>query len=205
MNNEKKYWENPFASVIWQLKCLVGINHLSLLISHETTKIQLTKNNKIRHYSQWQNYFSNIKNTFMWEKTLWISILYLLLLFPSLRWAFTGVYVRASLLRSSGLFLVYSTVVELVSILHIISNSSSLFPGSWGPSQTYELDLIPPSPSCFTVFSAFWENPEIFSLLWLFWLLFNFEWVLHTSICWWFFTEVCVTASLLCSPELKLI
>ena len=50
----------------------------------------------------------------------------------------------------------------MVSILPQIVSSPVSFPGLWGSFQGHQLELVLPSLSCFTVFSAFWQDPSTF-------------------------------------------
>ena len=97
-------------------------------------------------------------------------------------WAFTGVFVTASLLRSPGLFSVFwpiSTMLyfEWSQFFLRFPTVIIIFPILWRPFQVHQIHLVSPSVTCSTFFFL----------------------VFHISSIWWFFIEVWVTTSLILS------
>ena len=91
-----------------------------------------------------------------------------------------------------------NAIVQLILILPLISDS---FPSFWGLFQACLLQLVPPSHSCFTAFSAFRQYPSICLSLCHYYYYYYYHhhyhlWIFHTNVSWWSFTEVWEMASL---------
>ena len=60
-------------------------------------------------------------------------------------------------------------------ILPLILSFSRLFPGLWELFQGFQLLLVSLSPSCFTVFSALWQDPSFVNSI----TIFDFQTLVH--------------------------